>query len=196
MTARSGILHRRRFNAQINKKGNVVVKGDPSDGSFTLSSLFGCGVASPVVNKGVRLYFRPALESREKQALNSLTIATSCNNIGAGFWKQGKLEEALEQFRLALEIEEGKAPNSLDVATFYNNIGTVLNQQGKLEDALEHYRRALEIREEKAPNSLDLASSYMSVAEVYKKKGQLAFLEQYRRATSAPVSLTFLAFNL
>ena len=43
--------------------------------------------------------FRQALEIREREAPNSLTVATSYNNIGLVLYDQGDLEAALVNFQ-------------------------------------------------------------------------------------------------
>ena len=87
------------------------------------------------------------MEIEEREAPNSLTVATSYNNIGTVLYDQGDLEGALQQeYRKALEIQEIEAPNSLSVARSYNNIGTVLSAQGDLDGALKDYRKASEIQ--------------------------------------------------
>jgi len=88
--------------------------------------------------------FSKALEIQELDAPNSLTVATSYNNIGSVLKGQGDLEGGLKEYGKALEIQEREALNSLTVATSCNNIRAVLKEldQGDLEGAMKEYYRA------------------------------------------------------
>ena len=103
--------------------------------------------------------YRKALKIQEREAPNSMTVATSYNNIGLVLKKEFDLEGALKEYRKALTIQDREAPNSMDVATSYNNIGTVLLAQHDLEGALKEFRKALKIQEREAPNSMPVANS-------------------------------------
>jgi tetratricopeptide (TPR) repeat protein len=80
-----------------------------------------------------------ALAIQEREAPNSLTVATSYNNIGSLYDDQGKNEKAFEYYMKALAIQEREAPNSLTVATSYNNIGSLYKNQGKNEKAFDFF---------------------------------------------------------
>ena len=110
--------------------------------------------------------------------------ATSSNNDGGTLFKEGNLEEALEQLHRAFEIQEERAPSSLlDVAVLCNNAGKVLFEQGFLDEALEQLRHALKIQQEKAPNSLAIATSCSNVKSASWQQGKLEeALEQLHRA--------------
>jgi tetratricopeptide (TPR) repeat protein len=58
--------------------------------------------------------------------------------LAKALMKQGKLEEAIQNFKKAIEIN----PN-YDKA--YNNLALALRQQGKLEEAIQNFRKAIEI---------------------------------------------------
>jgi rhomboid domain-containing protein 1 len=127
--------------------------------------------------------YQKALEIRKRLAPDSLTVATSYNNIGLVLYSQGDLEGALVEYQKALEVQKRLAPDSLTVATSYNNIGAVLRSQGNLEGALVEYRKALEIQKRLAPDSLDLAASYHNIGEVLKSQGNLkGALVEYQKA--------------
>ena len=83
-------------------------------------------------------------------APNSLTVATSYNNIGGVLQQQGKLEDALEQYRRALAIEEEKAPNSLKIATSYYNIAAVYRKEGQTAMSFSYLDRSHSILESRS----------------------------------------------
>jgi tetratricopeptide (TPR) repeat protein len=140
--------------------------------------------------------YQKALEVQKRLAPDSLTVATSYNNIGAVLRSQGNLEGALVEYQKALEIEERLAPDSLTVATFYNNIGLVLKSQGDLEGVLVEYQKALEIQKRLAPDSLTVATFYINIGSVLYSQGDLeGALVEYQKALEirkrlAPNSLT------
>lgn len=91
--------------------------------------------------------FKRALFIRESIVLDSLTIATSYNNIGEVYKNQGKLDEALIEYKKTLAIQEIKAPDSLAIATSYNNVGEVYSSQNNFDEASIKFKQALKIRE-------------------------------------------------
>jgi tetratricopeptide (TPR) repeat protein len=110
-----------------------------------------------------------ALTIRERDAPNSLTVATAYNNIGVVYYKKGDFDKALEHYQRALTIEERDAPNSLIVATSHNNIGHVYDDKGDLDKALEHIHFAMALRERDAPNSSAVAFAKKWVADITKE---------------------------
>ncbi|MBE9504505.1 MAG: tetratricopeptide repeat protein [Proteobacteria bacterium] len=59
-------------------------------------------------------------------------------NLGALYIRQGKTEEALEQFAKAIRIKP-------DFAKVYNHVGIVLARQGKFEKASKFFLKAIQI---------------------------------------------------
>jgi tetratricopeptide (TPR) repeat protein len=60
------------------------------------------------------------------------------NNLGNALKRQGKIEEAIEEFNRALQINPG-------YAKAHNNLGTALAAQGKTDAAIKHFGFALYI---------------------------------------------------
>ena len=74
-------------------------------------------------------------------------VATSYNNIGSVYNRQGRYKEALQEYEKCLKIQVDKLGHEhLDVAASYNNIGEVYRSLGDSEKALFHHEKALEIR--------------------------------------------------
>ena len=99
--------------------------------------------------------------------------ATSYNEIGLVYWKQGNYPKALEYYFKALEIREKKlGKGHSDTAESYNNIGAVYDDQGDYPKALEYFFKALEIRENKlGKDHPDTASSYNNIGSLYYHQG-------------------------
>ena len=101
-------------------------------------------------------------------------LATTYNNIGIVYWRQGKNEEAMKWYDKALEIREKVLdPLSPDLANTYNNKGIVCWKQGNLEEALKWLDKALEIKEKVLdPLHPDLAITYDNKGTVYGDQGK------------------------
>jgi Flp pilus assembly protein TadD len=79
--------------------------------------------------------FREA-ESHYRQALPGRPTAETHNGLGYVLVRQGRTEEAVEEFRRAIDVDPRFTPA-------YNNLAEALVRQGKLEDAAQYYRRSL-----------------------------------------------------
>ena len=112
-------------------------------------------------------------EIREKSG-----IATSLNNIGGIYDKQGDIPMALEFFLKSLKIQE-EIGEKAGIAYSLNNIGAVELGLGKLTSALNYGMRGLEIaREVGEPELISRNSSLLS--KVAKKQGRFQeALEMY-----------------
>jgi CHAT domain-containing protein/Tfp pilus assembly protein PilF len=128
-------------------------------------------------------YHTRALAIRERLAPNSLSVATSLNNLGNGARVRGDLAAAHEYHTRALAIRERLAPNSLNVATSLNNLGIVAVFRADLVSAEEYFRRALTIRERLSPDSLEITSSFSTLGGLAFTRGDWAAArDHYRRA--------------
>ena len=77
-------------------------------------------------------------------------MADSYDNIGSVYERQGKYEEALDQYRRSLEIKTRVfGQDHPDVAASYENIGLVFKEQGELEKAKVRFQQAWDIRRTK-----------------------------------------------
>ena len=75
-------------------------------------------------------------------------VAEIYNNIGDVFVKQGKLDEALENYKKTLTIRLSKDmfTNVGDIASIYNDIAHVYVAKGdQVEKALENYNNAISV---------------------------------------------------
>jgi hypothetical protein len=64
--------------------------------------------------------------------------------LGAVLTKQGKLEDAIQEYQKVLEFEKTLPPRP-DFAMTHHNLGVLLKGQGKLKEAEEHFQRAAEL---------------------------------------------------
>ena len=66
-------------------------------------------------------------------------MATSYNNIGIVYCRQGRYNEALQEYEKCLKIRVEKLGHEHpDVAASYNNMANVYHSQGKYDEALEY----------------------------------------------------------
>jgi Flp pilus assembly protein TadD len=75
-------------------------------------------------------------ESHYRKALQGKPTAEAHNGLGYALARQGRADEAIEQFRKAIDANPKFTPA-------YNNLAEALAKQGKLEEADEYYRRSL-----------------------------------------------------
>ena len=111
--------------------------------------------------------------------------ATSYNNIGLVYYRQGDYPKALEYYFKALAIfEKVLGQEHPDVARCYNNIGIVYDSQGDYPKALEYHLKALAIFEKVlGQEHPDVATSYNNIGSVYAKQGDYPkALEYYLKA--------------
>jgi len=63
--------------------------------------------------------------------------ATAHNGLGLGFYRDGRMDEALAQFQMALKID----PNLLDAR---DNLGVALGQRGRLNEAISELQKTVQ----------------------------------------------------
>jgi tetratricopeptide (TPR) repeat protein len=73
-------------------------------------------------------------------------------DLGAVFFQQGRLQEAVSHYQRALQIEP-------DYATAHNELGMALVRLGRLTEAIGHYEQALRIRPDFAEADNNLANA-------------------------------------
>jgi tetratricopeptide (TPR) repeat protein len=75
--------------------------------------------------------------------------ADTINNLGKTYFRQGKYDDAIEQYQRALEItEQMSGVDHTNTAKMINNLGVAYNAQGRHELAIVQYERALRIYQE------------------------------------------------
>ncbi len=90
-----------------------------------------------------------------KQALESdKTLNESLFNLGDALYKQGKYEEAADQFRL-LSVQKDVDKQTL--AKTYHNIGNALLKKDKLDESVHAYKQALKMNPQDAETRYNLA---------------------------------------
>ncbi len=96
------------------------------------------------------------------------------NSLGALFQRQGKYNEALEQFQRGRETRErALGPEHPDVADSLNNAALVLRHLGHYEKAIENYQRAAAIKEKVfGPNHPWAVGSETNLGAVYAMQGK------------------------
>ncbi|CAF2969158.1 unnamed protein product [Rotaria sp. Silwood2] len=118
----------------------------------------------------VLAYFKQSLEVKETQGAQGITeFASTYNNMATLYYKQKKMDLAIEYFQKAIEAYNVK-PNSNQelVATLYGNIASVLNDQGKHEETLKSNEKCLNIRINVFPEIYpSLASTYSNISNTF-----------------------------
>ena len=134
-----------------------------------------------------QIYLRLITLSQQVFGPDHPDVATSYNNIGLVYSRQGDYAQALDYNRRALSIREQVfGPDHPDVAISYGNIGSVYSDQGDYAQALDYYRRALSIDEQVfGPDDSAVSTSYNNIGLVYSRQGDYAqALDYYDRALS------------
>ena len=75
------------------------------------------------------------------------------NNLGAVFFQQKRMDEAIMHFQQSLEIKP-------DYAEAHYNLGTVLLQQGRIDEAIAHFQKAVEIKPDHASAHKNLGIAF------------------------------------
>ena len=132
-----------------------------------------------------KIYLRQIALSEEIYEKDSTDIATSYNNIGLVYNRQGDYDKALEFYFKALDIyEKVLGKEHPYTATSYNNIGSVYWKQGIYDKALEYYFKALDIKEKVlGKEHPSTATDYNNIGSVYDNQGDYdKALEYYSKA--------------
>ncbi|NEQ26982.1 MAG: tetratricopeptide repeat protein [Microcoleus sp. SIO2G3] len=107
-------------------------------------------------------------QDRQQEERRKQNAIAHCEQ-GNALHKQGKLDEAIEQYRQAIQLN----PNEVIA---YNNLGYTLYKQGKLDEAIEQYRQAIQLNPR-------YADAYDSMGEALKAQGKLdEAIAQHRQA--------------
>ena len=107
--------------------------------------------------------------------------ATSYNDIGLTYKKQGDYTKALEYYFKALDIQKNVlGKEHPDTAISYNNIAGVYYSQGDYTKALEYYLKALDIKEKVlGKEHPDTATSYNNIGLAYDNLGDYTKALEY-----------------
>lgn len=132
------------------------------------------------LDKGQELY-DSALLIHEKEAPNSLTLASSYNRVAYMFQVRGELEKSEQNFELGLALREKLAPDSTSLATILQNLGDTFAMHGDLDKAEASLQRALKLWEKLQPDSSLLAGCFVDLSSVADFRGELAEAEDYLR---------------
>jgi tetratricopeptide (TPR) repeat protein len=91
------------------------------------------------------------------------------NNLGDAYYKQGRLDEAMEEFRIALKLKP-------DYEKAHNNLGLVYTEQGRIDEAIEEYKEAIKLNPASAGVHNNLGSTYYEQGRIDEA------IEEYREA--------------
>ncbi|MCP4658250.1 MAG: CHAT domain-containing protein [bacterium] len=125
--------------------------------------------------------YREALRIQEAAWGESLSLATSQNDLGVLALIQGRLNRAEEALQSALDIRRRLASKSLAVAGNLNNLAVVAGKRSELELAEGYYQQALEIQESLAPKSVPTAKILNNLGLVAQDRGRFELAEEYYR---------------
>ena len=142
--------------------------------------------------KAMALYKRALHSAVEQFGENNSYVATSYNNIGSIYDRQGSYNQALKYFRKALEISLSVfGDRHPDVATYYNNIGNVYYDQEKYTEALGYYNKALDIILSVFGDKHPIVTTiYNNIGRVYSIHGNyVQELEFYNKALKISLSV-------
>jgi tetratricopeptide (TPR) repeat protein len=91
------------------------------------------------------------------------------NNLGNAYYRQGRIDEALEEYRETLRLEP-------DYADAHNNLGIVYDKQGRTDEAIMEYRIALRLNP-------DYADAHNNLGKAYYIQGQIdEAVREYKEA--------------
>ncbi|MGP8201202.1 MAG: tetratricopeptide repeat protein [Limisphaerales bacterium] len=130
-------------------------------------------------------------QDNESLWIHSLTCTTdnylAHYNLALSYNKQGRLDEAIEQYQKTLQIQP-------DHAECHYSLGVALAQKGRLEEAITHYQQALQITPGNAKAHLNLGVAFVQKGRV---AGAIAQFQQALRIEPAnPEVLNNLAWLL
>ena len=109
-------------------------------------------------------------ESHYRQAIPGRPGAETRNGLGYVLARQGRADEAVEEFRKAIAANPKFTPA-------YNNLAEALATQGKLEEAESFYRRSL--AEKPSP------AVYTALGNLLRKQGKTAeAADQFSKASA------------
>lgn len=95
-------------------------------------------------------------------------IASSYNNIGTIYQRQGKYEDALKYYMHSLELRKKYlGEHNVDTATSYNNIASIYNALGRYEEAVEYCLKCYKIQLENWGNDYPLIASTLNNLGAY-----------------------------
>lgn len=113
-------------------------------------------------------YFKRDLKVREEIG-DKKAIASSLNNIGGVYFRQGNSDKALDYFRRSLKVSEEVGEKRLVAATIMN-IGSIYLTQGNDKQALEYLERSLKSALENGDKS-SMADVIINLGGIYSRQG-------------------------
>lgn len=102
-----------------------------------------------------------AIQAAKAQGRTEPDYSRIHKNTGNTLKRQGKLEEAINEYRKALQIKP-------DYAEAHYSLGNALAAQGKLAEAIKHYRLAIQFKPDFAKAHSNLATSLYKQGRVDK----------------------------
>lgn len=127
-------------------------------------------------------YEEHALEESRKVGSESLTIATSLNDLGRIFYYGRDIKSSERYYQQALAIRQKLAPASLDVARSLTSLADVAHEQGDLAKAVNYDLQALAIEQALVPDGLEVAGTKNSLGYIESDRGDLVSAEKWQGA--------------
>jgi tetratricopeptide (TPR) repeat protein len=91
------------------------------------------------------------------------------DNLGVAYYKQGQLDEAMEEFRIALKLKP-------DYEKTHNNLGVVYDKLGRTDEAIEEFLTALKLKP-------DFAEAHYNLGTAYNVRGRIdEAIDEYKEA--------------
>jgi PAS domain S-box-containing protein len=100
---------------------------------------------------------------------NDLGVSNSLNNLGLGFYAQGRYTEALNSFRESYQLKE-TIGDTVEIVKSLNNIGVVCQLIGDYEEAANVLMKSLQIRRQQG-DSAGIARTLSNLSVLYKHTG-------------------------
>jgi tetratricopeptide (TPR) repeat protein len=142
-----------------------------------ITALYSAGTIkrNPVWKDSLTLWSDTVKKSPDSRAVHT--------NLGAAFYYQGRIDDAIEEYKEALRLKP-------DYADAHNNLGTAYHSQNRIDEAIEEYKEALRLK----PDYLD---AHYNLGIAYAMQGRMdEAIEEYKSAIRLKPDLADAHFNL
>ncbi|KJU81642.1 repeat-containing protein [Candidatus Magnetobacterium bavaricum] len=127
--------------------------------------------------------WRTSISMWEDVVRKSPNKVRSHNNLGADYYDQGRIDDAIRQYEIAIKLK----PDDLDA---YLNLGNVYEKQGNLDEAIRLYQAALKI-------DPDFPDAHKNLGDFYHDQGRFdEAVREYQTTIRLKPSFTEAYYNL